>query len=130
MLLSRKSGDSTVGRLRDKKEKRSTRSRLCVDSGIGSFFKLLEVGFSPYLGFYSHLSVLLMFRLNEVVRGRWIGPKTWDRIIGNFCRNFGEAVSVQSHVGAVWVDYVLIYVLICALVCIGPEMAEKSGFTK
>ena len=40
------------------------------------------------------------------------------------------AVSVQSHVGAVWVDYVLIYVLICALVCIEPEMAEKSGFTK
>ena len=69
MLLFRKSGDPTVGRLRDKKKKRSTRSRLCVDSGNGSFFKLLEVGFSPYLGFYSHLSVLLMFRLNEVVRG-------------------------------------------------------------
>ena len=101
-----------------------------MDSGIGSFFKLLEVGFSPYLGFYSHLSVLLMFRLNESARGRWICPKTWDRIIRNFFRNFGEAVSVQSHVGAVWVDYVLIYVLICALVCIGPEMAEKSGFTK
>ena len=128
MLLSRKSGDPTVGRLRDKKKKRSTRSRLRVDSGIGSFFKLLEVGFSPYLGFYSHLSVLLMFRLNEAARGRWIGPKTWDRIFGNFFRNFGEAVSVQSHVGAVWVDYVLIYVLICALVCIGSEMAEKSRF--
>ena len=80
MLLSRKSGDPTVGRLRDKKEKCSTRSKLRVDSGIGSFFKLLEVGFSPYLSFYSHLNVLLMFRLNEVVRGRLIGPKTWDRI--------------------------------------------------
>ena len=87
MLLSRKSGDPTVGRLRDKKEKRSTRSRLRVDSGIGSFFKLFDVGFSPYLGFYSHLSVLLMFRLNEVTKGRWIGPRTWDRIIGNFFRN-------------------------------------------
>ena len=84
MLLSRKSGDPTVGRLRDKKEKHSTRSRLRVDFGIGSFFKLLKVGFSPYLSFYSHLNVLLMFRLNEAVRGRWIGPKTWDRIIGNF----------------------------------------------
>ena len=80
MLLSRKSGDPTVGRLRDKKEKYSTRSKLRVDSGIGSFFKLLEVGFSPYLSFYSHLNVLLMFRLNEAVRGRLIGPKTWDRI--------------------------------------------------
>ena len=67
-----------VGRLRDKKEKRSTRSRLRVDSGIGSFFKILEVGFSPYLSFYSHLNVLLMFRLNEAVRGRLTSPKTWD----------------------------------------------------
>ena len=97
---------------------------------LWSFLKLQKVGFSPYLGFYSHLSVLLMFRLNEAVRGRWIGPKTLDRIIGNFFYKLGEVVSVQSHVGAVWVDYVLIYVLICALVCIGPEMAEKSGFTK
>ena len=80
MLLSRIQGDPTVGGLRDKKDKCSTRSRLSVDSRIGSFFKLLEVGFSPYLSFYSHLNVLLMFRLNEVVRGRLIGPKTWDRI--------------------------------------------------
>ena len=54
-----------------------------MGTGIGSFFKLLEVGFSPYLGFIPILNVLLMFRLNEVVRGRWIGPKTWDRISGN-----------------------------------------------
>ena len=54
MLLFRISEDSTVGGLRDKKEKCSTRDRLRVDSGIGSFFKLLEVGFSPLLGFYSH----------------------------------------------------------------------------
>ena len=50
---------------------------------LGSFFKHLKVGFSPYLGFIPILNVLLMFRLNEAVRGRWIGPKTWDRIIGN-----------------------------------------------
>ena len=83
MLLSRISEDPTVGGLRGEKEKGSTRGRLRVDSGIGSFFKLLEVGFSPYLGYIPILNVLLMFRLNEVVRGRWIGPKTWDRIIGN-----------------------------------------------
>ena len=83
MLLSRISEDPTVGGLRGEKEKGSTRGRLRVDSGIGSFFKLLEVGFSPYLGFIPILNVLLMFRLNEAVRGRWIGPKTWDRIIGN-----------------------------------------------
>ena len=47
---------------------------------LGSFFKLLEVGFSPYLSFYSHLNALRMFELNEAVRGRLIGPKTWDRI--------------------------------------------------
>ena len=51
MLLSRIPGDPIVDSLRGEKEKRSTRGRLRVDSGIGSFFKLLEVGFSPYLGF-------------------------------------------------------------------------------
>ena len=76
MLLSRIPGDPTVGGIRGEKEKRFTRDRLLMDSGIGSFFKLLEVGFSPYFSFYSHLNVLLMFRLNEAVRGRLIGPKT------------------------------------------------------
>ena len=83
MLLSRISEDPTVGGLRGEKEKGSTQGRLRVDSGIGSFFKLLDVGFYPYLGFIPILNVLLMFRLNEAVRSRWIGPKTWDRIIGN-----------------------------------------------
>ena len=46
-----------------------------------SFFKLQEVGFSPYLDFYSHLNVLLMFRLNEAVRGRLIGPKLGTELI-------------------------------------------------
>ena len=79
--------DLTVGGLRGEKEKRSTRGRLHVDSGIGSSFKLLEVGFSPYLSFIPIFSTLLMFRLNEAVRGSLIGPKTWDRIIGHFFRN-------------------------------------------
>ena len=63
MLLSRISEDPTVGGLRGKKEKCSTRDRLRMDSRVGSFFKLLEVGFSPYLGFIPILNVLLMFRL-------------------------------------------------------------------
>ena len=48
-LLSRNTGDPTVGGLRAEKEKRSTQSRLRVDSGLGSFLKLQEVGVSPYL---------------------------------------------------------------------------------
>ena len=47
---------------------------------LGSFLKLREVGVSPYLNFIPILSVLRMFELNEAVRGRLIGPKTWDRI--------------------------------------------------
>ena len=84
MLLSRILGDPTVGGLRGEKEKRSTRGRLRVGSVIGSFFKLLEVGFSPYLSFIPILSVLSMFKSNEAVRGRLIGPKSWDRIDTNF----------------------------------------------
>ena len=99
-------------------------------SDLWSFLKLQEVGFSPYLSFIPILRVFRCFGWFEAVRGRLIGPKTWDRIVGIFLRFSLVAVSVQSHVGAVWVDYVLIYVLICALVCIGSEMAEKSRFTK
>ena len=51
---------------------------------LGSFFKPLKVGFSPYLGFIPILNVLRMFESKEAIRGRLIGPKTWDRIIGNF----------------------------------------------
>ena len=64
-----------------------------MDSGIGSFFKLLEVGFSPYLGFTPILNVLLMFRLFEAVRGRLIGPKTWDRIDKIFGRKMEQPVT-------------------------------------
>ena len=87
---------------------------LRVDSGIGSFFKILEVGFSPYLGFYSHLSVLLMFRLFEAMRGRLIGPKTWDRIYKIFGRKNGAAVAAPRLIwceknGYGGVDHVLVW---------------------
>ena len=36
---------------------------------LGSFFKLLEVGVSPYLVLFHILNTLQMFELNEVVRG-------------------------------------------------------------
>ena len=51
---------------------------------LGSFLKLREVGVSPYLGFILCLSTLLMFELVEAVRGRLIGPKTWERIVWNY----------------------------------------------
>ena len=56
------------------------RGKLRLDSGIGSFFKLLKVGFSPYLGFISIFSTFRMFELIEAIRGHLIGPKPWDRI--------------------------------------------------
>ena len=45
---------------------------------LRSLDKLLEVGVSPYFGFIPYLSTFSMFELNEAVRGRLIGPKTWD----------------------------------------------------
>ena len=47
---------------------------------LRSFFKLLEVGFSPYLSFIPILSVLRMFESIEAIKGRLIGLKPWDRI--------------------------------------------------
>ena len=76
--------DPTVGGFRGEKEKRSTRGRLCLDSGIGSFIKLLEVGFSPYLGFISIFSTFRMFESIEGITGCLIGPKPRDRINTKF----------------------------------------------
>ena len=45
------------------------------------FDKLREVGDLSYLGFILYLSTLLMFELNEAMRGRLIGPKSWDQIV-------------------------------------------------
>ena len=60
------------------------RSRLRVDPGFASFDKLLEVGFSPYLGFIPIFSTFQMFELIEAIRGCLIGPKHWDRINRKF----------------------------------------------
>ena len=54
MLLSRISGDPTIGGLRGEKEKRSTRSRLRVDSGIVSFSQTPRGRGFSLLEFYSH----------------------------------------------------------------------------
>ena len=35
-----------------------------------------------------HLWVIVCIGLDEAVRGRLIGPKTLDRIVGNFLENF------------------------------------------
>ena len=66
---------------------------------LRSLDKLLEVGVSPYLGFIPSLSTFSMFELNEVVRGCLIGPKTWNRIVGNFFRNFLQSVTVGTVMG-------------------------------
>ena len=98
-----------------------------MDSGIGSFFKLLEVGFSPYLSFTSILNVLLMFRLNEVVRGCLIGPKTWDRMDKIFERKMEQPVTAPRLFGLIWV---CLHVLIMYWFGKRPGMAVGCGFTK
>ena len=52
-------------------------------------FPQLEVGVSPYLGFTLYLSVFRCFGWFEAVRGRLIGLKTWDRIVGIFLKFVG-----------------------------------------
>ena len=60
------------------------------------FDKLREVGVSPSLGFILYLSTLLIFELNEVVRGRLIGHKYWDRIVIIFETQMVQAVTVHG----------------------------------
>ena len=81
---------------------------------------------SPYLRFIPVLSTLQMFESKDVVRGCLIGPKTWDRIIGNFLESI-EAVHhctadgfFFSKFGNIEINHTLIE--------IGPGMAVKCGF--
>ena len=100
MLLSKIPGNRTVGIRRSKKGKRSTQSRLLVDPGFVEFPQTPRGRISPYLGFIPILSVLLMFRLFEAVRGRLIGPKTWDRIDKIFGRKMEQPVAAPR---LIWV---------------------------
>ena len=68
---------------------------------LGNFLKLREVGVSPYLGFILYLSVFMMLELNEAVRGRLIGPKSWYRIVITFETQMEQPVTVH---GLSWVD--------------------------
>ena len=72
---------------------------------LRSFNKLREVGDLSYLSFTLYLSAFMMFELIEVVSGRLIGHKSWNRNCINCATN-------------------------CIVICIGPEMDVKFGFTK
>ena len=67
-----------------------------------------------------------MFELNEAVRGRLIGPKTWDRIFWIYEPKF----TVHDCSRTIWVSNGVIQAMDCIVVCIRPEMAVKCGFTK
>ena len=94
---------------------------------LGSFLKLREVGVSPYLGFILYLSVFMILELNEVVRGRLIGPKSWDRIV----IIFGAIFTVHGLCAwTMWAVCVMIYALNHVVIGMRLEMVKKPGFTK
>ena len=94
---------------------------------MSCFDKLCEVGVSPYLGFTLCLSVFQCFGWFEALNGRLIGPKTWDRIIGNFLK---PICAVHHWVRAVGLINCVIYEINHVLIRRRPEMAMKFGFTK
>ena len=70
-----------------------------MDTGFKEFRQTPLGRVSPYLGFIPSLSTLSMFELNEVVRGRLIGPKSWDRIVINFWNPNGASVTATADLG-------------------------------
>ena len=94
---------------------------------LGSFLKLREVGVSPYLGFILCLRAMLMFELNEAVRGRLICPKSWDQIVIIFGAIFTVHGLCAWTVQAVCV---MVYALNHVMMCMRPGSANKCGFTK
>ena len=101
-----------------------------MDSGIGSFFKLLEVGVSPYLCFIPILSVFRCFGWFEAMRGSLIGPKTWDRIVGIFLGFSLLVVTAHKFRGLFGCFNSKIFALNHGLIWMRSEMAVKCGFTK
>ena len=118
--------DLTVGGLRGEKEKRSTQNRLRVDSGFREFLQTPRGRGFSLLGFITSFKCFSMFGLNEVVRGRLIGSKAWNRS-GKFYKPMGIVCDCPR---AGWFPNWCIFVLNPVLICLRPEMAAKPGFTK
>ena len=70
-----------------------------MDSGIGSFLKLLEVGFSPYLCFIPIFKGFSMFRLVLGREGPFDRSQNMGPNCGNFFEIFGLAVTAQKISG-------------------------------
>ena len=66
---------------------------------LGSFFKLLEVGFLPTWALFPFFSTFRMFRLIEALNSRLIGPKAWDRIDLIYGTHCEQAVTVRGYLG-------------------------------
>ena len=64
-----------------------------------------------------------MVELIEAVRGRLIGPKTWDRIVGIFGAHLDSPRTV-------WATCVGIYSINYVVVCMRSGMAMKFGSAK
>ena len=67
---------------------------------------------------------MLMLELVEAVRGRLIGPKSWDRIV----IIFGAIFTVHGLCAwTVWAVCVMIYALNHVVMCMRPTSAKKYG---
>ena len=89
-----------------------------MSTRLGGFLKLREVGVSPYLGFTLYLSVFRCFSWFEAMRGRLIGPKSWDQIV----IIFGAIFIVHGLCAwTVWAVRVMIYALNHVVMCMRPE---------
>ena len=67
-----------------------------------------------------------MFELIEVVRGRLIGSKSWNRSV----KIFGHFWSVCINLGTDLGICIIIYIINCVLVSRRPEMGMEFGSTK
>ena len=67
-----------------------------------------------------------MFEWIEAVRGRLIGPKTWDRIVWIY----GTQITVRDFSRTVWVANGVILAMDYIVICMRPEMAEIYRFIK
>ena len=94
-----------------------------MGSGFREFRQTLKGKVSPNFCFILYLSSLLIFELNEAMRGHLIGPKSWDQIVIIF-----ETSNVQHMQSTDCLCYVCLK--LCIKWCFGMYRAGNGRETR
>ena len=101
-----------------------------MDSGFREFRQTPRGKGFILLGFYTLFKCFVMFRLVQGLERPLISSRTWNRNEKKIMEPNGMAVTVCVLCGLFRGVNCINCATNCIVICIGPEMAVKFGFTK